>query len=137
MRQLFSTLHLYQLRFVLARISPMIWRRLVISSETSLAQLHEYIQIAFGEHLHSFRIRGKDYGISYLGGISFDDNPNIVRLSRFRLHLGESFRYEYDFTANGGWTSGWKRFCQGTGGAFRRFAAGEGGRHPAKNTLRR
>jgi hypothetical protein len=83
MRPLFSTPHLYQLRFVLAGISPMIWRRLVISSETSIAQLHEYIQIAFdwsGEHLHSFRIHGKNYGISYLGGISFDDNPNIVRL---------------------------------------------------------
>jgi hypothetical protein len=103
MRPLFPAPNLYQLRLVLAGISPMIWRRLVILSETSLAQLHEYIQIAFdwsGEHLHSFRIHGKDYGISYLGGISFDDNPNIVRLSRFRLHLRESSRYEYDFTAN-------------------------------------
>jgi pRiA4b ORF-3-like protein len=49
--------------FVLAGISPMIWRRLVISSETSIAHLHKYIQIAFDwsdEHLHSFRIHGKD-----------------------------------------------------------------------------
>jgi hypothetical protein len=38
---------IYQLRLVLAGISPMIWRRLLISSETSIAQLHEYIQIAF------------------------------------------------------------------------------------------
>ncbi|MFL6415782.1 MAG: hypothetical protein ACJ74Y_08950 [Bryobacteraceae bacterium] len=33
------------------------------------------------EHLHSFHIHGKDYGIAYLGGISFDDNPRLVRLS--------------------------------------------------------
>jgi hypothetical protein len=79
MSPLFPAPNLYQLRLVLAGISPMIWRRLVISSETSIAQVHECIQIAFdwsGEHLHSFRIHGKDYGISYLRGISFADNPH-------------------------------------------------------------
>ena len=81
----------------------MIWRRLLVSSETTIAQLHQYIQVAFnwsGEHWHRFRIHGKDCGIAYLGGLSFDDNPHAVRLSRFRLHPRESFRYEYDFIAN-------------------------------------
>jgi Plasmid pRiA4b ORF-3-like protein len=94
---------IYQLRLVLSRVSPLIWRRFLVSSETSIAQLHEYIQIAFdwsGEHLHRFRIHGKDYGIAYLGGISFDDNPHRVPLSYFRLHLQEHFRYEYDFMAH-------------------------------------
>jgi hypothetical protein len=94
---------IYQLRLVLAGISPMIWRRLLVSSETSIAQLHEYIQIAFnwgGEHLHRFRIHGKDYGIAYLGGLSFDENPHKVLLSCFRLHPREAFRYEYDFIAH-------------------------------------
>jgi hypothetical protein len=94
---------IYRLRLVLAGISPMIWRRLLISSETSIALLHRYIQAAFdwrGAHLHRFRIHGKDYGIAYLGGISFDDDPHHVPLSRFQLHPQESFRYEYDFTAN-------------------------------------
>ena len=103
MSQLPQSTVIYQLRLVLAGISPMIWRRLLISSETTLAQLHQYIQVAFdwsGEHLHRFRIHGKDYGIAYLGGISFDDNPHAVPLSRFRLHRRKSFRYEYDFTAN-------------------------------------
>jgi hypothetical protein len=93
----------YQFRLVLTGISPMIWRRLLISSETSIAQLHEYIQIAFdwsGEHLHCFRIQGKHYGTAYVGGISFEDNSHKLLLSRFRLHPRESFRYEYDFTAN-------------------------------------
>jgi hypothetical protein len=93
---------IYRLRMVLAGISPMIWRCLLISSETSIALLHRYIQAAFdwsGEHLHRFRIHGKDYGIAYLGGVSFDDDPHDVLLSRFRLHPQESFRYEYDFTA--------------------------------------
>lgn len=93
----------YQWRLVLAGISPMIWRRLFVSSETSIAQLHEYLQIAFagsGEHLHRFRIQGKDYGIAYRGGIRFEDNPHEMLLSRFRLRPRESFRYEYDFTAH-------------------------------------
>jgi hypothetical protein len=73
----------------------MIWRRRPVLSETGIAQLHAYIQIAFdwsGERLHRFRIHGKDYGIGYLDGIGFDDNPHHVPLSRFHLHLRESFR---------------------------------------------
>lgn len=103
MAQLPLSTAIYQLRLVLAGISPMIWRRLLVSSETTIAQLHQYIQVAFdwsGEHLHRFRIHGKDYGIGYLGGISFDGNPHVVPLSRFRLHPRESFRYQYDFIAN-------------------------------------
>ena len=81
----------------------MIWRRLLVSSETTIVQLHHYIQASFdwrGEHLHRFRTHGKNYGIAYLGGISFDDNPDGVPLSRFHLHPREAFRYEYDFIAN-------------------------------------
>lgn len=103
MAQLPLSTAIYQLRLVLAGISPIIWRRLLVSSETTIAQLHQYIQVAFawsGEHLHRFRIHGKDYGIGYLGGISFDGNPHGVPLSHFRLHPRESFRYQYDFIAN-------------------------------------
>jgi Plasmid pRiA4b ORF-3-like protein len=94
---------IYQLRLVLAGISPMIWRRLLVSSETTIAELHEFIQICFdwdNEHLHCFRIQGKNYGVAYLGGMSFDEDARLVRLSRFRLHCGESFRYDYDFLAH-------------------------------------
>ena len=81
----------------------MIGRRFLVSSATSLAQLHAYLQIAFhwsGEPLHRFRIQGKDYGIADRGGISFADNPHAVLLSSFRLHPQERFRYEYDFAAH-------------------------------------
>jgi len=84
MAQLLLSTATYQLRLVLAGISPMIWRRLLVSSETTIAQLHQYIQVAFdwgGEHLHRFRIHGKDYGIAFLGGIRFEDNPHAVPLS--------------------------------------------------------
>jgi hypothetical protein len=69
---------IYQLRMVLTGISPIIWRRLLVSSETTIAQLHQYMQVSFnwsGEHLHRFRVHGNDYGMAYLGGMSFDDDP--------------------------------------------------------------
>jgi len=95
---------LYQFRVVLRDVSPLVWRRLLISSETSLAQLHELLLLAFawsGGHLHLFHIHGRDYWVSQDGGIVFSEDARQVRLSRFRLHDGERFRYEYDFTA--GW----------------------------------
>ena len=38
----------YQLRAVLRGISPLIWRRLVVRGDSSIAPLHEALQIAFG-----------------------------------------------------------------------------------------
>ena len=38
----------YQLRIRLDRISPLIWRRLLVTAETTIAELHATIQIAFG-----------------------------------------------------------------------------------------
>jgi hypothetical protein len=93
---------LYQLRVVLCGVSPLVWRRLLIASETSIAQLHEILQLVFdwsGEHLHRFRIHGEGYGSSRLGGLVFAEDARQVPLSRFQLHCGERFRYEYDFTA--------------------------------------
>jgi hypothetical protein len=98
-----SSTAIYQLRVVLCGVSPLVWRRLLVLNETSLAELHGILQTAFdwsGEHLHRFLIHGRAYGISYLGGIVFREDARRVPLSHFRLHCGERFRYEYDFTAN-------------------------------------
>ena len=89
----------YQLKVSLRDISPMIWRRLLVASDTSIAQLHTILQIAMGWedlHLHRFRVHGKDYGIAQIGGIFFDDDPFHVKLSAFKLRAGERFVYEYD-----------------------------------------
>src|SRR5271165_6225661 len=98
-----SSLAIYQLRVVLCGVSPLVWRRLLVASETSIAELHEILQNAFswsGEHLHRFLIHGAAYGIPCLGGIVFREDARRVALSRFRLHCGERFRYEYDFMAD-------------------------------------
>lgn len=88
-----------QLKVVLRDCSPMIWRRLLVIRDTSIAQLHTIIQAAMGWqdlHLHRFRIHGKEYGIYREGGMFFEDNPSQVKLSSFKLRAGERFEYEYD-----------------------------------------
>jgi hypothetical protein len=89
----------YQLKVTLRHIGPMIWRRLLVTSDTSISQMHSILQVAMGWedlHLHRFRIHGKAYGIYREGGISFADNPHQVKLRDFGLRKGEQFFYEYD-----------------------------------------
>ncbi len=90
----------YQLRVVLRDVSPLIWRRLLVCSDSSIADLHHALQIAFGwgdTHLHRFIIHGKAYGVTQPGGIGFADDPCRVRLADFAFRRGERFAYQYDF----------------------------------------
>jgi hypothetical protein len=89
-----------QLRAVLRGISPLIWRRLLVPSDTSIAQLHEVLQVAFGwedMHLHRFEIRGREYGLSRDGGVFFDTDARKLRIGNLSLRRMERFTYEYDF----------------------------------------
>jgi hypothetical protein len=95
-----ATVQVYQLRIVLRGVSPLVWRRLLVRSDTTIAQLHHIIQAVMGwedEHLHCFRIHGKDYGIARLGGLGFAGDPHAVTLAAFRLRPRERFLYTYDF----------------------------------------
>ena len=50
-----------KLRVVLWGVSPLVWRRLLLASDTSIAELHEILKSAFdwsGEHLHRFLMHG-------------------------------------------------------------------------------
>ncbi|MDC9603653.1 plasmid pRiA4b ORF-3 family protein [Xenorhabdus griffiniae] len=49
------------------------------------------------DHLHQFRIYGKNYGISYSDGIGFPDNPYKIILDDFGFDAGDRFTYEYNF----------------------------------------
>lgn len=92
--------YVYQLKVWLQGISPMIWRRLLVRSDSTMADLHYTIQIAVGwsdTHLNRFHIHGKDFGVYHSGGMSFTDNPEQVPLSTFGFRARERFLYEYDF----------------------------------------
>ena len=81
----------------------MIWRRLLVRSDSTIADLHYTLQIAFGwsdSHLHCFHIHGKDYGVGHPGGMSFTDDPETIHLARFQFRARERFFYEYDFNDN-------------------------------------
>jgi len=94
---------IYQLKVALRGISPLIWRRLLVHADTSIADLHHILQLVMGwmnSHLHRFLIHGKEYGIADDGGPGFDDDPKRVRLRDFRFRLHERFLYEYDFSDN-------------------------------------
>jgi hypothetical protein len=59
-----AAVKVYQLKVSLRDISPMIWRRLLVTSDTTIAQLHSVLQTAMGRedlHLHRFRIHGVIY----------------------------------------------------------------------------
>ena len=92
----------YQLRVVVRGVSPLIWRRLLIPADTTIAGLHAVLQVAFGwtgTHLHRCVVQGREYGIGYVGGPSFGDDPRRVRLGDLGLRPTEGFTYHYDFTA--------------------------------------
>lgn len=78
----------------------MVWRRLLVRSDSTIADLHYTLQIAIGwcdVHLNRFHIHGKDFGVYHDGGMGFADNPKQVPLSVFGFRARERFLYEYDF----------------------------------------
>lgn len=76
----------------------MIWRRLLVSENTSLVELHEIIQISLGWegcHLWTFSLGGREYGHAYGEGLTreaFDTTH-----SDLELRLRQRFLYNYDF----------------------------------------
>jgi hypothetical protein len=91
---------IFQLRVVLRGISPLIWRRLLVRSDSTVAQLHEALQVAFGwdvQHLNRFEIRGREYAVYREGGGMIGIDARRVRLDGLSLRRLERFVYEYDF----------------------------------------
>jgi hypothetical protein len=93
-----------QLRVELARIKPVIWRRIVVPESITLPKLHQVIQITMGwsdVHLHNFEIAYENYGVP---DPDFDFGHTIRPEQRVRLKtaLGDArlFRYTYDFGDN-------------------------------------
>ncbi|AJJ61750.1 plasmid pRiA4b ORF-3-like family protein [Yersinia aldovae 670-83] len=77
----------------------MVWRRLRIAADTLQTALHFLFQIVQGwgdDYLHQFHIYGKDYCISYDGGIGFPDNLFRIVIDDFSFDVGDRFTYEYN-----------------------------------------
>jgi hypothetical protein len=95
---------LYQFKITLLDIKPAIWRRIQVP-DCTLADLHEYIQAAFGwenYHLHQFEIDGVQYSQPAPDGDDFDmdfEDETQVVLSKLLPKSAKRSRwvYEYDF----------------------------------------
>src|SRR4029453_12351409 len=90
-----NTLSIYRLRAVLNGVSLLVWRRFLLLSETSLADLHKILQLAFGWsgfYLYEFCIHGKTFSSNTV-------DPRSVCLGDFQLRPAERFRYRYNFLA--------------------------------------
>jgi Plasmid pRiA4b ORF-3-like protein len=98
-----SAAPVWQLKITLKNSSPAIWRRILVSSDTSLASLHRILQIVMGWwdcHLHQFTIHGRDYGLpdpelpEFSNGI---ENEMNVTMMDVLYGAKDRFVYEYDF----------------------------------------
>ncbi len=88
------------MKITINEIRPPIWRRVLVPSTATLAQLHQVIQELFGwwnYHLHEFEIDGVSYGID--DGEGWGDPPVDERRTRLGavVAAGSRFRYVYDF----------------------------------------
>lgn len=93
-------MQIYQFHVLLLKISPAIWRRFLIRSDSTIADLHFTLQTMMGwqdEHLHQFVIHSKHYGVKHSGGIDFSTDPKKIQLRDFKFRLKQEFLYEYDF----------------------------------------
>jgi hypothetical protein len=91
---------IYTLRVELHHIQPLIWRRIQVSTDITLARLHDVLQVVMGwtdSHLHSFSIGARGYTNSddYLElNMLAEKGHNLVALLADTIR---EFEYEYDF----------------------------------------
>jgi hypothetical protein len=91
---------IYQVKVTLEGIRPPIWRRILVTSDTTLSKLHRILQVVMGwadYHLHQFIINGTYYGI-HDPDLMFDlKDEEKMKLDMVVLQKQKKFIYEYDF----------------------------------------
>jgi hypothetical protein len=88
----------YQLKASLRGIRPPVWRRLRLPGGTSLGELHEVLQVAFGwddQHLHAFEVGKRRFGPQDRGLERVGDERG-ARLREVAPAAGSRLRYTYD-----------------------------------------
>lgn len=98
----------YQLEVTLAETKPPIWRRVLVDGASTLDQVHEVVQAAFGwwnYHLHEFEVGDERYGVpdpDY--DPAYDFGPPTIDERQVRLDSvageGSKLDYTYDFGDN-------------------------------------
>lgn len=89
----------YQLKVTLQGVRPPVWRRLLVTGDTSLRELHHVIQTAMGwtdSHLHEWEIDGKRYARPDPDWDDGEAGDEDTRLDRVVVE-GQRLGYTYDF----------------------------------------
>ncbi|MGC1685767.1 MAG: plasmid pRiA4b ORF-3 family protein [Candidatus Acidiferrales bacterium] len=94
-----------QIKVKLNDSQPLIWRRIQVRSDITLAKLHTILQRVIGwedTHLHRFVIQGERYGVPDEKGVEShktkDERKHI--LGEVVADASRQFVYEYDFGDN-------------------------------------
>ena len=93
----------YHIRFWLVGVQPIVWRRLLLRADNTLADLHHAIQITCNwsdDFLNQFNIHGKTIGVPRIHGPSYSNPAGKVTLASLELREQERFVYEYNFFDN-------------------------------------
>jgi DNA invertase Pin-like site-specific DNA recombinase len=90
-----SVPELYQFRVSICGVTPEIWRRVLVRSNSTLDQLSDTITALFswgGDHLHKFLLAG-----AWETGMELDVDESTQSLADLRLKPNDSLFYQYDF----------------------------------------
>ncbi|MGL5636402.1 MAG: plasmid pRiA4b ORF-3 family protein [Bacteroidales bacterium] len=95
---------IYQLKVILTGSSPLIWRRLLVSSMIKLDELHDVVQISMGwedYHLFQFVSDGVSYQLPDEEDFTWNDETTVncqgVLLNTLLKKPGDELIYNYDF----------------------------------------
>jgi hypothetical protein len=95
-----TTRAVYQINVTLKGSKPPIWRRMQVTSETTLAQLHRILQRVMGwegYHLYQFVIGGLEYGDPSILEEMEGEDARRVTLATLVWDEQDKFLYAYDF----------------------------------------
>jgi len=90
----------YQIKINLKGAKPPIWRRVLVTDATTLAQMHDIIQTAMGwhdYHLHQFTVGGHYFGRPSPEDFYSMQDERKIALRQIVTGVKFKFLYEYDF----------------------------------------
>ena len=90
----------YQLKVTLKESKPPIWRRIQVRGSTTLAKLHQVLQVVMGwtdSHLHQFIVGGVYFGVPDPEWDLEVKSERRVQLAQVLPDVKNRLVYEYDF----------------------------------------
>lgn len=87
---------IYQLKVSLTDSDPSIWRRILVSADTNLEELHRIVQIAMGwQNLSSYHYR--------IGHQRSDTEPGLLQVPLNEIIRDDLTRFSYVYDLRDGW----------------------------------